>query len=291
MEGTEGAGAEPAGIEAPQSTEPLEVEGDGLEGVEAEPAVEKRRHKVKIDGEEVEVDDDTLLRDYQLAKASHKRMQEAAETRKQAEEQIAQIRALAEQTRQDPRNLFKALGLDAKQFAEALLAEELENELLSPEEKELRELRNWKKQNEMERAEKEEAEKKRKAEELALQAGAEIESEIVDALKVSGIKATPRSVARVAEMMLASLGGDGPRLKASDAISRLTPEYRADVVDLLESMEPGTLETEYPSLYKKILNHASTKNSAVPTFKRGIGQQSSAAKSSKPKSWEDWLPD
>ena len=100
-----------AGTEGAETTETAE----GLETqVETTPAPEVRRHKVKVDGEELEVDEATLLKDYQLARASHARMQEAARLRQEAEAQVAQIRALAEQTRQDPRTIFKALGLEIK---------------------------------------------------------------------------------------------------------------------------------------------------------------------------------
>ena len=263
---------------------------EGEEAVEAPVVPEVRRHKVKVDKEEFDVDEATLIRDYQLAKASYAKMQEAATMRQQAEEQIAQVRALAESTKQDPRALFKALGLDARAFAEALLTEELENELLSPDEKELRDLRAWKSKRDADETSRQTKEREKEAEALTQQAGAEIESEIVDALKSSGMKATPRTVARVAEMLLASLDGEGQRMKASDALQRLQPEYRADVAELLEAQDPETLEREYPSLYKKILNHAATKSSAVPAFERGIGQKKQAS-APRAKTWDELMKD
>lgn len=283
----EGEGID-TGVES-DAQDTTELEAGETQDVGRNEPAPRKTYKVKVDGEETDVDEETLLRDYQLAKASHSRMQQAAALRQQAEDQIAQIRALADQTRQDPRTLFKALGLDARAFAEALLTEELENELLSPEEKELRELRAWrKKQDEESAASKRESEQK-EAQALAQTAGVEIESEIVDALKTSGLKATPRTVARVAELILASLEGEGPRLKASDALQRLTPEYRADVVELLESQDPETLEREYPSLYKKILQHAANKSSApVPSFQKGIGTKKTAS-APRAKTWKELM--
>lgn len=254
------------------------------------PVAEARKFRVKIDGKDVEVDEQTLLNDYQLSKASYARMQQAAELRREAEDQIAQIRELAAQTKQDPRTLFKALGLDARAFAEALLTEELENELLTDEERELRDLRAWKQRQETDTQTKKQKDEQAAAEALTHEAAVEIELEILDALKTSGIKATPRTVARVAEMILASLESEGPRMKASDALARLTPEYRADVAELLEAQDPETIERDYPSLYKKILNHAANKSSGtVPTFSRGIGTKKTQSTPAKAKTWDEWM--
>lgn len=272
------------------------TEGEGAAGTSPDDAAAEaflRKFKVKVDGEELEVDEQTLLKDYELKQASHKRMEEAARLRKQAQEESSQIKALLAQAKEDPSVVLKALGLEPRQWAESLLTKQLELELLSPEERELRELREFKKRQEDERTQIEQERAKKKQQELTLQAEAEIESEVVDALKASGLKPTPRTVARVAEIILASLEAEGPRIKATDALTRLQREYRADVVDHLESLEPATIEKEFPSLYKKILEHESKKQPQMPSFKRGVGTKPSNAKGGvpKPKSWDDWLPD
>jgi len=80
-------------------------------------------------------------------------------------------------------------------------------------------------------------------------------------------------------------------MKASDALARLTPEYRADVAEMLEAQDPETLEREYPSLYKKILHHAANKKAPVPSFQKGVGNQKSSSRPTKPKTWDDWIKD
>jgi len=85
------------GTEAVDTGEQVDTGEEGtevLEGTEGldegnEAAPEVRKFRVKVDGEEIEVDEATLLRDYQLSKASHARMQQAAAVRQQAEDQIA----------------------------------------------------------------------------------------------------------------------------------------------------------------------------------------------------------
>ena len=281
------------GSEVLEESEDLSTEETAPEGVEEAdeaPAPEARRYKVKVDGQEVEVDEATLLKDYQLAKASHARMQQAAQLRADAESQIAQVRALAEQTKQDPRSLFKALGLDARAFAEALLTEEIENELLTDDEKDYRRLKAWEKKHQEEISQRQKKEQLEKAEALTQQAGDEVESEIVDAFRSRGIQPTPDLVASVAELMEASLNGEGPCMKASVAIERLAPEQRRRAVNWLDTQDPETLEREYPSLYKKILQHAANKSSSVPAFERGIGQKKQAS-APRAKTWEELMKD
>jgi len=249
------------------------------------------KYKVKVDGEEIEVDQETLLRDYQLSKASHKKFQEAARAREEAESTLAQVRELAAQAKNDPSVLFKALGLDARQYAETLLIRELEESLLSDEEKELRDHRAFRKKLEDENKLKEKSQQEARQSALVQQAGEQIEEEIVSALQSSGLKPTPRTVARVAEMLLASMDEQGSRMKATDALQRLHGEYRSDVVELLEGQDPEVIEKEYPSLYKKILSHAQKKVSApVPTLQRGVGSKQTSTKP-KAKSIDDWLND
>lgn len=267
---------------APESEEVLE------ESVEAPVAP---RFKVKVDGEELEVDQDTLLRDYQLSKASHKKFQEAARVREEAEQALAQVREIAAQAKNDPSVLFKALGLDPKQFAESLLLRDLEESLLSPEEKELRELRSLKEKIQLEEKERIASQQREREAQLVQEAGAQIEDEIVSALQETGLKPTPRTVARVAEMLLASMDEQGSRMKATDALKRLRGEYRSDVVELLESQDPEVIEKEYPSLYKKILAHAQQKvRSPMPAIQRGVGEKKQVQKQ-RPRTLEEILGD
>lgn len=80
------------------TTSSTEGEGDEAKSTSETTPVEKKsedkpkspspplsKHRVKVDGEEFEVDEPELVRGYQLARASHKRLQEAATAKKEAE--------------------------------------------------------------------------------------------------------------------------------------------------------------------------------------------------------------
>lgn len=95
-----------------------------------------KKYKVKVDGEELEVDEDELLKGYQKHKGASKAFQEAAELRKQSEQLVKMLKDNKGRV-----DVFKKLGIDVRQFAEDYLLEQLEEERLSPDEKEKREIR------------------------------------------------------------------------------------------------------------------------------------------------------
>lgn len=113
------------------------------EAVAETPAEKKKRLiKIKVDGEEEEIDfdaldDNEIATRFQLEKASRKRLDEAAKERKEVEAQKAQIKKFLEMGASDPRdvlqNLFK---VDPRKWAEEYLRGELSEEALPPEQKE-----------------------------------------------------------------------------------------------------------------------------------------------------------
>jgi hypothetical protein len=99
---------------------------------EAKPtAAEIRKYKLKIDDQEVEVDEEELKAGYGTRKASTKRFEEASAMKRQIEE-------AKKKAKEDPRAFLKAHGLDPRSLSEELLWAELQEEALTPQEKELK---------------------------------------------------------------------------------------------------------------------------------------------------------
>ncbi len=95
-----------------------------------------RKYKVKVDGEELEVDEDELKRGYSHQKAANKLFQDAKIARKQSEEFIMMMK--------DPKKFFETaqkLGHDPRELAEKYLASQLEDELMDPKDKEIKTLK------------------------------------------------------------------------------------------------------------------------------------------------------
>lgn len=153
-----------------------------------------RKYKVKVDGAELEVDETELLRGYGHQKAANKILQEGKLARKQAEEFISMMK--------DKGKLFdaiKKLGHDPRQLAEQYLAQQLEDEMMDPRDKELRDTKSKLKQiEEMERMQREAVEAKRN-EALKAKYAQEYTDQFVEALSKSGLPASKPMVAEMAK--------------------------------------------------------------------------------------------
>lgn len=160
----------------------------------AKEATEARKYKVKVDGQELEVDESELLRGYSHQKAANKILQQGAAARKQAEEFIAMMK--------DPEKFWevaKKIGHDPRKQAEEYLARQLEDELLDPRDRELKEAKmRLKQMEEMDRAQKEAMEAKRN-EVLKQKYAKDYSDQFVTALQETGLPPTKPMVAEMAK--------------------------------------------------------------------------------------------
>ena len=205
-----------------------------------------KTYRVKVNGQELDVDEDELLKGYQMASAAQQKFREAADYRTQVEDALAAAK-------QDPSVLFQMLGLDPRQYAEGLLARQLEEELLTPEEKAQREKEA--RLAEYERREREAEAARRQSEQEALfnQAADAIDREIADVLVSSNIQPSPRVIARMAEVMIASLDGSGNRVSAKQALSHVQTDIQADLLDYAKSLPAEELVKVLPGDVVKAL--------------------------------------
>lgn len=210
----------------------------------AEPAP-KKKYKVKVEDKEEEVDEDELLKGYQKAKASDKRFQEAASLRKQVDDFVSKIKAgeIEDLISMIPQDKFIP-------HAEKMLLEHL-NYLEMPEaERKILELE--KKLKVTEAAEKERSEKElsERRKTFEAKAATEIDQDIGEAIKASGVKPTARFVARIAEHMLNSLDpkiGTGQRLSGKEALAKATSDIHTDIVEYLKILPPDELRKILPT--------------------------------------------
>lgn len=153
-----------------------------------------RKYKVKIDNQEMEVDESELIRGYSHQRAANKILQQGAAARKQAEEFISMMR--------DPEKFYetaKKIGHDPRILAENYLAKQLEDELLDPRERELKETKSKLKQmEEMDRAQKEDMEKRRN-DVLKEKYAKDYSDQFVAALQDTGLPPTKPMVAEMAK--------------------------------------------------------------------------------------------
>lgn len=217
---------------APQQGAEGSTPQEGVKGTVASTA-EKilKKYKVKVDEQEMEVDEDELLRGYQLRKASDKRFQEGMQARKQAETFINMLKT-------DPKKILTNpnLGLDFKKIAEEFLLEQMQEEMLDPKEKEIR---NYKqKLSKYEEMEKKAIEEQKKAlfDKQTQEARTKIEGDVVKALESSGLPKTEYTVKRMIHYMLSALE-DGYKLSASDVVDLVQRDYIQDTKALYSNLD------------------------------------------------------
>jgi len=183
-----------AKVEANQAPEPITL--PELTDAQISKLIEGRKFKVKIDGVEQEVGLNDLTSDYQLKTVSHKRLQEAAEARKKVEGIIEMVKADPIKALKDP-----ALSLDLRKLAEDIIQEEIERETMTPEQRELADLKREKasREAEVERAKAEAAEK-----EAAAKDEAEFQFYLngtQTALKAAGLPINNHNIRRMASII------------------------------------------------------------------------------------------
>ncbi len=194
-----------------------------------------RKHKVKVDGLELEVDEEELKRGYSHQKAANKILQEGKAARKQAEEFIAMMK--------DPEKFFETaekLGHNPRELAEKRLAKYLEDEMMDPRDKELRDAKLRLKQIEdMDKQQKEQLEAHRH-EALKKKYAEDYTKQFTEALKESQLPPTKAMVGEMAKYIQRS-AKIGFQMTAKEAaqlvkedlqlsIQRLTGEADGDTI-------------------------------------------------------------
>lgn len=220
-------------------------ESSAEESTPQQAAEERRRLKAKIDGEEIEVDEEELLRDYQKYKSADKRYQEAAQIRKQAE-------GVIEYFRQNPAEAMRHLGLDPHKVAEETMLAHIEEMMMDPKD---RELKTYKQQvEEYRKAEREAKEKadREKAEQLKMQMSAELSNEIIEALNTESLPRTPWTIKRMASYLYEAESRKIP-VTAKDVVKQVKKDYLEDQKVLFGEMDVEKIvETFGEDILKKI---------------------------------------
>ncbi len=152
-----------------------------------------KKYKVPVDGKEMEVDEKELIRGYSHQKAANKALQEAKRARSEAE-QI--IRDLRDETKLP--SILEKLGIKTRDFSEKFLVSQLEEELMDPRDKELRDAKRRLQQiDEMELNQKKMIEQQRN-EDLKKQYADEYTQQFVKALQETNLPPTKPMVAEMA---------------------------------------------------------------------------------------------
>lgn len=196
----------------------------------------ERKFVVKIDGEDVEVSEDELLKGYSRGKASAKRFEEAARMRKEVEKVLEAMK--------DPSKIplvLQQLGIDPMSVYQHWNQEVTSWEQMSDEEKQRYQFQTEKERFE---AERQRFEEQRRHEQLSAAARREQErltKEFNGAIQQRGLPQNARTIALMANYMEAALD-NGHELSVDDAADLVAEEYGTLRKGALEGLSPDQVE-------------------------------------------------
>lgn len=215
------------------TTAPQAAPADSKAAAPTTPAEAARMLKLKVDGQEMEMSEADVFKWAQQGKSADKRFQEAATTRKEAEQIIQFLKT-------NPKEAFKHLGLDIRKFSEDTLLEMIQHEQMSPEQRQAKENeQKLRKYEEQEKATQEKA-KQEQMQALERKHMESYDKMFVEALTQSGLPKTPFTVKRMAELTLVNLKR-GMNLEASQLAKIVKEDYIAEQKALFENADGDTL--------------------------------------------------
>jgi hypothetical protein len=220
-----------------QAVELKPVENQEVTAEQKAPAApEARKFKIALEnGAEAELPEEEVLNLAKMGQYAQSKLNEAAGAKKQAEEFFELLKSNPKKALSDPK-----FGLDLRKFSEETLAEMLQEELLSPEQRKIKEYEA--KLREVEDQKKAEAEAKNKAEMEKLQASyaKQFETSFSEALNSSGLPKTAKTVRRIAELMYQNLES-GYDLEPKDLVPIVKQEYIDEIKELFGAADASSI--------------------------------------------------
>jgi len=200
-----------------KTEEPIE---ENEEMTKAEAKEEIRRYKVKINGEEHDVDENELKRGYSHQKAANKEMQAAKALQKQAMGILEQLK--------DEGTLFqvmKQLGHDPRGLSEKYLSEIIKDEMLDPRDRELKEAkRKIQEYEDFKTKEKADVEE-RNGKEMQKRFSEDYTKQFTEALDKSELPVTKETISRMAHYIKLAAELDNYAMTADEASKLVQDDY------------------------------------------------------------------
>lgn len=202
----------------------------------------KRKLKYKVDGEEIEEEidlsnEDELKRRLSLSKAAQKRMNEAAQLKKD-------VTAFVDMLGKDPARAMEALGFNYEEMVNSFVQNKLSEMEKSPEqlerEKLQKELEELKAEKERERQAREEAEQQRLQDQYADQFNKDIENAFKEGKY--NIPKSPAVLRRIADTLLLAIENGHKNVTVKDVLPIVEKQYLADIHELFGQAPEDKIE-------------------------------------------------
>ena len=256
--------------------------------IPAKVSSQSNKYRVKVDGKEVEVDDEELKRGYTHAQAANKRFQEAAAKEKEAQAIFKAIES------GDVKYLESKLGkAKTKEIFESYLIADLEEAELrekNPGEYRARQLEAENRELKAKQEAEKKAQQEREYQETLKKVHEELDQEVHQALSKLGTKPTPRLAMRVIDEMIVRLEGKGEKISAEAASQHAMKGIYADIREYLPGLPVEKLLEVIPQdVIDRIRQHEVEKVTGELSKKRVRAPESKRTQSNQPKTIDDWF--
>jgi len=276
--------AAPAAVEAP-STEAPTTESTAQPVATPQP-VNKKKFTYKSDGQEFneELDDSEITSRLAHARSANKRMSEAAASKKQVE---SFVKALKE----DPMSVLsndQIMG-NAKfqEIAEAFLAKKLEEQLLTPEERQQKEQQEKLKKYEAKEKEELTAREQAQAKQLEDHYTQEYQKTIIEGLTDSGLPKNAFTVKRMAQLMQTNLQ-HGLELSPKDLARLVREDMQSEFKSVIsDANAEQMLAMLGDDVANKIRKHDLSKFQVKNPVNKPISQQDKASTKMSSRDWNE----
>jgi hypothetical protein len=230
--------AQTEGVKIPNSPEgngePILKEGEALPKAET-PQNPDKPYKIKVNGREMNVSLEDLKVLAQKADAAEQKFSEAAKMRKQSQMLVRMLKEDPLQVLSNPN-----LGVDFKRIAQDFLYSEIQKEQMSPEQRELHDLKQKMAKIEEEKKANQKKEEDARFQELVKHHSTQLDKEISAALQTAKLPKSPNTIKRVAYYMMEGLRR-GVELKASDVMDIVRNDYVNDFRDMFSLADGETM--------------------------------------------------
>lgn len=155
-----------------------------------------------------------------------------------------EVESFVQQLKEKPLHILKQLGIDVRGASEEYLEEEVQLELMSPDERELFELRKWRQEQEQSREEAEmtaqEQAQQQQEQQARSQAQQFYDQKITEVLSQSNLPKTPYTVKRVATLLKTALT-KGYELPIETAVEMVRGDFSNDVTAMAGALDGESL--------------------------------------------------
>jgi len=217
MEGNQATTAPAAatnGPEAAQVTESAPSQSEtivekvrfGDQEMDVDAFLKSRKYKAKVDGKDLDIDYDELVRGYGHNSAANARMREAAELKKAAESREKALMDNIYGWKENPTAAFEALeklGIDVDSISHERVLKKMQLEMMSPEEREAYDMRQELQKYKSREAKEAEAKRQQEILDMRQKSATQLENGILDYLQGKP-NISPAVVGRAVDAMIAA---------------------------------------------------------------------------------------